>query len=143
MTYKRILLAADNSAPAERATAEAIRFASAFDATLHAVYVLETGEPAPSFDGPATEAEIDTNAGRAVAAVESAATEQDFDGELVSNVLRGTTGPAILNYADEHDIDLVVMGTHGRDGLDRMIVGSVAEHVVRNASAPVVTVRAE
>lgn len=47
----------------------------------------------------------------------------------------------ILNYAKEHDIDVIVMGTHGRHGLDRLFIGSVAEDVVRSASCPVFTVR--
>lgn len=48
---------------------------------------------------------------------------------------------AITNYTDEHDIDLVVMGTHGRRGANRLLMGSVAEDVVRAAPAPVLTVR--
>jgi len=47
----------------------------------------------------------------------------------------------ILNYAGEHDIDTIVMGTHGRHGLDRLFIGSVAEEVVRSALCPVLTVR--
>lgn len=45
--------------------------------------------------------------------------------------------PAILEYADEHDIDLIVMGTHGRRGVSRLLIGSVAAEVVRKASCPV------
>lgn len=47
----------------------------------------------------------------------------------------------ILDYIDQEEIDLVVMGTHGRRGIDRMLFGSVTEEVVRNASSPVLTVR--
>jgi nucleotide-binding universal stress UspA family protein len=50
--------------------------------------------------------------------------------------------PALLRYAEEHAIDLIVMGTHGRSGLRRMLLGSVAEEVVRWAPCPVLTVRA-
>jgi len=49
---------------------------------------------------------------------------------------------AIVSYADDHDMDLVVMGTHGRRGLQRLLIGSVAEEVLRTASCPVLTVRA-
>jgi nucleotide-binding universal stress UspA family protein len=50
-------------------------------------------------------------------------------------------GSEILQYARSHDIDLIVMGTHGRTGLARAALGSVAESVVRAASCPVLTVR--
>lgn len=49
--------------------------------------------------------------------------------------------PALLNYADEHEIDLIVMGTHGRRGVRRLFIGSAAEEVVRRADCPVITVR--
>lgn len=45
----------------------------------------------------------------------------------------------ILNYAAEHDVDLIVMGTHGRKGMERAVIGSVAENVVRRADCPVLT----
>jgi nucleotide-binding universal stress UspA family protein len=56
-------------------------------------------------------------------------------------VAQGAPHQAILDYVDEHDIDLVVMGTHGRTGLDRYLLGSVTEKVVRLSDAPVLTVR--
>jgi nucleotide-binding universal stress UspA family protein len=55
---------------------------------------------------------------------------------------RGTSAaPVILGYVDEADIDLVVMGTHGRRGLDHIVLGSVAEELVRAAPCPILTVR--
>lgn len=50
-------------------------------------------------------------------------------------------GPAILNYAAETDVDLIVMGTHGRQGARRLLMGSVAEEMIRRADRPVLTVR--
>ncbi len=56
--------------------------------------------------------------------------------------MRGfSTAPAILEYAKHNDIDLIVMGTHGRRGLGHLFLGSVAEEVVRLSSVPVLTVR--
>jgi nucleotide-binding universal stress UspA family protein len=52
-----------------------------------------------------------------------------------------STAPAILDYANENDIDLIVMGTHGRRGLGHLLLVSVAEEVVRVASCPVLTIR--
>jgi nucleotide-binding universal stress UspA family protein len=57
-----------------------------------------------------------------------------------ASVAQGTPHQAILEYVDYHDIDLVVMGTHGRTGLDRYLMGSVTENVVRLSDAPVLTV---
>jgi nucleotide-binding universal stress UspA family protein len=50
-------------------------------------------------------------------------------------------GDAIVSYTEDHDVDLVVMGTHGRRGLQRLLIGSVAEEVLRRAACPVLTVR--
>ncbi|HIQ12443.1 MAG TPA: universal stress protein [Caldilineales bacterium] len=58
-------------------------------------------------------------------------------------VERDAVAEALVEYAQEHDIDLIVMTTHGRSGLSRLIFGSVAESVVRHAPCPVLLVRAE
>lgn len=52
-------------------------------------------------------------------------------------------GPVIMDYADAHDVELIVMGTHGRRGMKRFVLGSVAEEVVQEASCSVMTVRSE
>jgi nucleotide-binding universal stress UspA family protein len=62
----------------------------------------------------------------------------------IETVLRqGAPHTTILEYADEADVDLIVMGTHGRSGIHRYLLGSVTERVVRTADAPVLTVRME
>lgn len=58
-------------------------------------------------------------------------------------ILSPLLGDTIVHEAERQGIDLIVMGTHGRGGLTRLALGSVAEHVVRNASCPVVTMRAQ
>lgn len=60
--------------------------------------------------------------------------------EMEHRVLKGVPHEEILKFAEENDIDLIVMGTHSRKGLDRIIFGSTAERVVRNAKCPVLTV---
>jgi nucleotide-binding universal stress UspA family protein len=140
MSYDRILVATDDSEPARRATSEALTLAETFDATLHALYVLKAAEPPPWFDDPAAEPGTDTEAGVALNAVVSEAAERDFGSETVTAVVDGQTAPAILEYAAEHDVDLIVLGTHGCSGIDRLLLGSVAEAVVRESPVPVVTV---
>ena len=56
-------------------------------------------------------------------------------------VLRGNPHERIIDYVDENGVDLIVMGTHGRTGVDRYLLGSVTERVVRTADVPVLTVR--
>ncbi|MBI3592758.1 MAG: universal stress protein [Nitrospirae bacterium] len=58
-------------------------------------------------------------------------------------VLRGVPYEEILKFAQEKNIDLIIIGTHGRKGLDRFLFGSTAEKVVRYASCPVLTVRGQ
>lgn len=143
MAHNRILIATDGSEPANAAAAEAVTLATAFNATLHALYVLKAAEPPPFVDDPAVEPGIDTQAGQALNVVTTEAAESELDTEVVTAVVQGETVPSIIAYAEDHDIDLLVMGKHSRAGLDRLITGSVAEAVVRDASIPVVTVPAD
>lgn len=62
---------------------------------------------------------------------------------VVRQIRDGTPYAEIINYASEESIDLIVIGTHGRTGLDHVLLGSVAAHVVREAPCPVMTVRGD
>ena len=67
---------------------------------------------------------------------------ENFSGvEAKGQVLIGYAAEEILSRAKEEEVDLIVMGTHGRKGIDRILFGSVAEKVVKNADMPVLTVR--
>jgi nucleotide-binding universal stress UspA family protein len=59
---------------------------------------------------------------------------------VTSHILEGSPSRRIVEYAEDENCDLVVMGTHGRGGIDRLLLGSVAEGVVRACSVPVLTV---
>lgn len=58
-----------------------------------------------------------------------------------TKVVVGDPAEQILQYAKDNSVDLIVMGTHGRKGLDRILMGSVAQEVIRNARVPVLTVK--
>ncbi|CAI49440.1 UspA domain protein [Natronomonas pharaonis DSM 2160] len=75
----------------------------------------------------------------AEAELEAAAADHDREFELETVV--GRPARAIVEYVDENDIDHVVMGSHGRDGITRVLLGSVAEAVVRRSPVPVTVVR--
>lgn len=67
---------------------------------------------------------------------------KQFEGLAVESAVRvGKPHQVIVGYADNNDIDLIVMGTHGRSGIDRYLLGSVTEKVLRTSDVPVVTVR--
>ena len=69
--------------------------------------------------------------------------EQSNELSVVRDVRQGVAFVEIIRYAKENDIDLIVIGTHGRTGLSHVFLGSVAERVVRKAACPVLTVRPE
>ncbi|QSX00683.1 universal stress protein [Haloterrigena alkaliphila] len=102
---------------------------------IHAIDDLEAGygggQPVTSDDADATEPDF-------FADVRSIAAEYDRTVETV--VVEGTSADAILEYADEAGVDGIVMGSEGRSGVSRMLLGSVAEAVTRRASVPVTIV---
>jgi len=61
--------------------------------------------------------------------------------QVTTAVLEGVVADAVLDYAEDTDADLIVMSTHGRSGMERWLLGSVAEKVVRGAKMPVMLVR--
>jgi nucleotide-binding universal stress UspA family protein len=139
MTYDEILLASDGSDAAEAATDHALLLAEAFDAKLHVIYVLDVAEPSQDVDDSAEHPDLKAKRERALEYPVEQAERADIT--VTSVTMRGSPSDALVTYAGQEDIDLIVMGTHGRSGFDRLLVGSVAERVVRNAPAPVVTVR--
>lgn len=141
MVHDHILLPTDGSNPAKAATREAMQLVDSLDATLHALYVLEAGEPTPEVEDPKLKEGVDTKAEMALDSVQNEATKLDFEDDIIWSVVRGPTAQSILEYAANHDIDLIVMGTHARTGVDRLIIGSISEHVVRESPVPVLTVR--
>jgi len=137
--YDDILLPTDGSDGIERVAANAIHLARENGATLHVLHVVDTDTVAldPHSQGLTDELEA---AGRAsVAAIHDRAAEAGV--YCVEEVRYGSPAEEILTYADENDVDLVVIGTHGRHGVRRALIGSVAERVVRNSETPVLTVR--
>ncbi|ELY84770.1 UspA domain-containing protein [Natrialba taiwanensis DSM 12281] len=132
--YDHVLIPTDGSDGTRRSITHGLAIADQFDATVHALSVVPEG-PFGTF-----ESEAATEAARR--AVDRVAMEtRAADLETVTTVAQGVPHEEILAYADDNEIDLIVMGTQGRTGLDRVLVGSVTERVVRMADVPVVTVR--
>jgi nucleotide-binding universal stress UspA family protein len=136
--YDDILLPTDGSAAAEAAVDHATTLARAFDATVHVMSVVEP-IPAVEMDAAIVHERLRESADRAVA---RATDRLDAAGvPHTSSVHDGGAHRTILAQAGERDADMVVMGTHGRTGVGRVLLGSVTERVVRRADVPVLSVR--
>jgi nucleotide-binding universal stress UspA family protein len=140
--YQTILHATDGSPYSAAAAENAVELAAQYDATLHVVSVVETDV---AFSEAISEQILDDLEKRGQQAVDAVAERAGERGvsDVHTAVVRGTPHRAILDYAADHDADLVVVGTHGRTGLNRLLLGSVAERVLRTAERPVLVVRGE
>ena len=139
--YDTILLPTDGSAGFQRVIDHAGEVARVHDADVLALYVVDassyTGLPMEaSWEG--VRAVLD---GTGEAALRQVERRMDDDLDVETTTAEGRPSREIVRVARERGVDCIVMGTHGRGGLDRLILGSVAERVVRSADVPVLTVR--
>ncbi|QLC35014.1 universal stress protein (plasmid) [Halarchaeum sp. CBA1220] len=135
---ERVLVPTDGSGYAEAAARDAITLAGETSSALHVVHAVDPGTFAAELSTSTLEAF--ENAGKeAVAAIADAA-ESDGVRDVETAVLTGSPVTTIVEYASEHDVDCIVMGTHGRTGVSRVLLGSVAARVVRLADVPVLVV---
>lgn len=141
--YNHILLPTDGSAGMTRVIRHAGELAAAHDATIHALYVVDASSYSnlpmeTSWDGIT---ELLHEEGReALEAVDALVAD---DVPVVHETTEGSPSRCIVETAVDEACDVVVMGTHGRGGLDRILLGSVAERVVRTSEVPVLTVRVQ
>lgn len=140
--YRRILLPTDGGEAADRALAHAVDLAAQYDADLHVLYVVDAGAVTGDIEIGTIVEEFESAGERTLEDVADRANEAGLERDRITTKLaRGTPHRVILEYATSRNVDLVVMGTHGRTGLDRYLIGSVAERVVRLSPVPVLTVR--
>lgn len=145
ITLKQILVATDFSEPADVAVNYGRDLARAYDATLHVIHVIEN---MLAFYGPDigfAMVDIERNIESAVRRdLDATIAKRDGDPvKVVTSVKRGSNvANAITEYAAANAIDLIIVGTHGRGAVSRLLMGSVAERLVRSAPCPVLTVRA-
>lgn len=146
MNIKRILMPTDFSDCAEAALDQAVFWARFYGAELHLLHVVVLHSAAPAdLRGHFPELEdlyagLEQYAGGELSKLLEARETKELT--LVTSQVRAIApSPAILSYAESKDIDLIVLGTHGRRGLRRLLLGSVTEELVRTAGCPVLTVR--
>ncbi|NLY00177.1 MAG: universal stress protein [Rhodopirellula sp.] len=138
----RILLPSDFSELSSEATKYACGLAEQFAAELHVLHVQES-LIVPEYGLAIDWTELMQEAKKSAdAKIRSILGPEWSEGRaVVTAVVEGTPFVEIIRYAREHAIDLIVMGTHGRSGVAHMLMGSVAEKVVRKSPCPVLTVR--
>ena len=141
MNIKNILVPVDYSFSGDAAMAYAVSLAREYGAELHLVHVYD--QPFAYVDAGFAGTPIPTELPPVDLKEEEARLEQVTPAEDVKfrrKFLVGSPADELVKYAQENAVDLVIMGTHGRTGLSRLLMGSVAEGVVRRAPCPVLTI---
>jgi len=136
----RILIATDGSEKNRPSLEEGIKIARAFDAAVYAVYVIDVGAfSSMSADMPIgdTYRIIKAEAEQAFSRIKTLAGDMPVE----TSVLEGRPAAEIVKFAVAKNIDLIVIGTQGKKGLERLLLGSVAEEVIRSAPCKVLVVK--
>jgi nucleotide-binding universal stress UspA family protein len=142
LNIQRILFPTDFSDGARQAFPQAVFLADWHDATLHVLNVIEDASSDPEEGSPSLPASLDALAEWLGTSAEDGSMPDLKTLSLTQDQVGAGSAPErIVAYAEDMDVDLITMGTHGRRGLRRMVVGSVTEEVVRKGPCPVLTVR--
>jgi nucleotide-binding universal stress UspA family protein len=141
--FKKILFPIDFSESTPKILPYVLSMSQTFGGTVYLLYVVRDLKYLTSFHVPhpsldLIEKEIAENSAKMMEKV----CEEDLQGcpRFVKKILVGDAASEIIRYATEEKVDLIIMGTHGRKGLEKALFGSVAEKVVKNSPVPVLTV---
>ena len=139
---RRILLATDLSSAAVGATDQALELTRALHADLLIVSVIDPSSPLSSVASSGPLPRMDQRrAARELAARALVVKGRRLGVSVSFLVWEGEPGPAIVEAAESEAADLIVVGTRGRNRVERWVLGSVSDHVVRHAPCPVLIVR--
>ena len=140
---KKILCAVDFSEISSKVADYAQTLAKSLGASVKVLYVAPSLSQYVGFHVPPTS--IETFVGEIVTGAEKTMdvfVQENFtEIDAEPKVVTGYASDEILNFVEQEGVDLVVMGTHGRKGIDRILFGSVAEKVVKGAKVPELTIR--
>lgn len=144
--FSNIMVATDGSKLGRKAVDSAIKIAGLNNAKLYAVHVIATGEVKVSLHDPrdaewkkAMREHLEEQGREATAYAKTAGKIVNVAVEPVT--LEGNPADEIVDFAEKNDIDLIVMGTLGKSGVQRFLLGSVAENVIRHSKKPVLVIR--
>ena len=138
--YTDILVPTDGSEGAKAAIGPAVDVASTYDARLHALSVIDTMAMGVDVRSGTFLEALEESARSAVDTVEEQASHASVSA-VDTAIEHGEPYRGVRSYVEEHDVDLVVMGTRGSSGIERYLLGSVTEKTVRTSPVPVMTVR--
>ena len=146
--YETILIPTDGSDAAENAVEHALDIAGTYGAEIHALYVVDTDAMDISLGTEQVDRlraghfdemdDLEANARKATGRVAERADERTIP--ITEQIAAGQPHREITDYAEENGIDLIVMGSHGRSGVKRLLLGSVTERVLRTTRIPVLAV---
>jgi len=140
--FNKILIATDGSEYTKNSVDYGIDLAKSTGAKLHAIYVVDTAAFASIPMDAAWESMYELLRQEGDEATKYVADKAQAEGlEVERNTIEGHPADEIIKYAEKNSISAIVMGTLGKSGLDRFLLGSVAEKVVRNSKIPVLVVR--
>lgn len=131
--YNRILVPTDGSATADAAMEHAIDLAEKYNADIHILHVINSWQYDTSIESAVEPLRKESN--EYVKRLSEAA--MDVDIPVTSAIEIGKPAHHMLEYVNEHDIELIVMGTRGQGGLPRRLLGSVTDYIVTHADVPV------
>jgi len=141
VAYDTLLVPTDGSEAVDPALEHAFNLADAFDSTVHALYVADTNRDSVTLIGTDVVDALVEVGESAVASIVERGERRGIP--VVNEVLQGDPVSTIVDYADRHRADLIIMSSHGRRGLPRYLLGSVTERVARTTDVPVMIVSAD
>lgn len=140
--YRKLLIGTDGSEHTEKAIRYAVELARLAEAKVHALYVVDTSAFATIPMDVAWESMYELLHQEGAQATKEIADQCEKAGvEVEEHMVEGHPAEEIMKHAEELSVDLIVLGSIGRSGLDRFLIGSVADRVTRNSKIPVMVVR--
>ncbi|ANU12659.1 Universal stress protein family [Planococcus halocryophilus Or1] len=138
--YTRILLAVDGSEHSERAAKEAVKLAKgSTKSQVTIVFVADYDDSKKEVLHSGSSSELDLKRRKNLQPVEDALSAGGVNYKV--EILHGTPGPAIVEYANQDEFDVLVIGSRGLNSLQEMVLGSVSHKVVKRANCPVLIVK--
>ena len=138
--YKKIILATDGSEHAKRAAENAMRIAKCTEGALvEIVFVVDSDKVKSDVISNWNSADLDGKRKERIREVEKLARSSEVSYKVT--ILQGEPGPVIVEYANNHQADIIVIGSRGLSGLQQFVLGSVSHKVAKRANCPVLIVK--